>query len=88
MGVAQNEVAIPTVCTTRASDPYSCDIKHEFKKGGMAVISVRNTKNANYLCIVAVLKELLHSGVISQKEYAKAKKYYLKLTGADIVLAN
>ncbi len=51
------------------------------------MLSHRNTKNANFLYIVAVLRELLESGSISQKEYLRAKKYYLKLTGADIVIA-
>jgi hypothetical protein len=56
--------------------------------GGKAVISHLNTKNANYLFIVSVLKEMLGLGSITQKEYLRAKNYYLKLTGADIVLAD
>ena len=56
--------------------------------GGEAVISHLNTKNANYLFIVSVLKEMLGLGSITQKEYLRAKNYYLKLTGADIVLAD
>ena len=52
------------------------------------MISHLNTKNANYLFIVSVLKEMLGLGSITQKEYLRAKKYYLKLTGADIVLAD
>ena len=57
--------------------------------GGVeAVISHLNTKNANYLFIVSVLKEMLGLGSITQKEYLRAKNYYLKLTGADIVLAD
>jgi hypothetical protein len=52
------------------------------------VVSHLNTKNANYLFIVSVLKEMLGLGSITQKEYLRAKKYYLKLTGADIVLAD
>jgi len=57
------------------------------KKEEKAMLSHRNTKNANFLYIVAVLRELLESGSISQKEYLRAKKYYLKLTGADIIIA-
>ena len=52
------------------------------------MISHLNTKNANYLFILSVLKEMLGLGSITQKEYLRAKKYYLKLTGADIVLAD
>lgn len=52
------------------------------------MLSHLNTKNANYLFIVSVLKEMLGLGSITQKEYLRAKKYYLKLTGADIVLAD
>ncbi len=52
------------------------------------MLSYKNTKNANFLFIVAMLKELLAQEVITDKEYARAKKYYLKLTGADIILAS
>ena len=52
------------------------------------MVSHLNTKNANYLFIVSVLKEMLGLGSITQKEYLRAKSYYLKLTGADIVLAD
>lgn len=52
------------------------------------MVSHLNTKNANYLFIVSVLKEMLSLDSITQKEYLRAKKYYLKLTGADIVLAD
>ena len=52
------------------------------------MVSHLNTKNANYLFIVSVLKEMLGLGSITQKEYLRAKKYCLKLTGADIVLAD
>ena len=51
------------------------------------MISERQTKSANFLCIIAVLKELLDKGVISNAEFLRAKKYYQKLTGADIILA-
>jgi len=51
------------------------------------ILSQKNTKNANYLCIVSVLKEMLETGSITAREYLRAKKYYLQLTGADIVLA-
>jgi hypothetical protein len=51
------------------------------------MLSHLNTKNANYLFIMSVLKEMLSLGSITQKEYLRAKSYYLQLTGADIVLA-
>lgn len=52
------------------------------------MISEKQTKSANYLRIVTVLRSLLEDGTISAKEYARAKKYYQKLTGADIVIAD
>ena len=51
------------------------------------MLSHLNTKNANYLFIMSVLKEMLSLGSITPKEYLRAKGYYLQLTGADIVLA-
>ena len=51
------------------------------------MLSNKNTKNANFLFIVDMLKDLLAQELITEKEYARAKKYYMKLTGADIVLA-
>ena len=49
------------------------------------MLSEVQTKSANYLRIIAVLKALRERGYINDKEYARAKKYYRKLTGADIV---
>ena len=46
------------------------------------------TKSANYLRIVCVLKSLLADGIISQKEYCRAKDYYQKLTGSDLIIAD
>ena len=56
------------------------------------MLSNKNTKNANFLFIADMLKDLLLKDLLAQeliteKEYARAKKYYMKLTGADIVLA-
>ncbi len=64
----------------------NCTIYSE--QGGSKMLSYKNTKNANFLFIVTMLKELLAQEVITDKEYARAKKYYLKLTGADIILAS
>ena len=52
------------------------------------MLSNKNTKNANFLFIVDMLKDLLAQRLITEKEYARAKIYYMKLTGADIVLAH
>lgn len=50
------------------------------------MLAENKTKNANFLRLVSVLKQLLDSGDITAKEYDHAKKYYKKLTGADIVI--
>ena len=46
------------------------------------------TKSVNYLRIVAVLKSLLEDGTISRKEYNRAKEYYRRATGADLVISD
>lgn len=51
------------------------------------MLSNKNTINANFLFIADMLKDLLAQELITEKEYVRAKKYYMKLTGADIVLA-
>ena len=62
--------------------------KNNYNQGGSTMLSNKNTKNANFLFIVDMLKDLLAQRLITEKEYARAKKYYMKLTGADIVLAH
>ena len=52
------------------------------------MLTETQTKSANYIRIIAVLRSLKENGVISEKEYGRAKKYYKKLTGADICIAN
>ena len=52
------------------------------------MLSNKDTKNASFLFIVDMLKDLLTQELITEKEYARAKKYYMKITGADIVLAH
>ncbi len=42
------------------------------------------TKSAT-ISILSVLKALKESGYINEKEYARAKKYYRKLTGAILI---
>ena len=41
-----------------------------------------------YLEILCVLRQLLADKIITQAEYSKAKKYYKKLTGADLAIAD
>ena len=62
--------------------------KNNYNQGGSTMLSNKNTKNANFLFIADMLKDLLAQELITEKEYARAKKYYMKLTGADIVLAH
>lgn len=52
------------------------------------MITEARNKSANFLRIVTVLKSLRDSGTIDQKEYERAKKYYRKITGADIVITD
>ncbi len=52
------------------------------------MISEKQSKSANYLCILSVLRGMRDKGTITVKEYLRAKKYYHQLTGADIVLAD
>lgn len=52
------------------------------------MITESQTKSANYLFIVAVLKDMRDSSVITSAEYDRAKRYYQKLTGADLVIAD
>ena len=52
------------------------------------MIAVSQTKIANYLFIVAVLKSLREGGVLTQAEFERAKRYYQKLTGSDLVIAD
>lgn len=48
----------------------------------------KQTKSANFIRIIAILKSLRDTGKISPKEYGRAKNYYKNLTGADIVIAD
>lgn len=45
-------------------------------------------KSATYLRIVSVLRAVNDKGLITAEEYARAKQYYKKLTGADLVITN
>lgn len=52
------------------------------------MVAEKQTKSANYLRIVSMLRHLLDIGKINEQEYGRAKKYYKQLTGADIVIAD
>lgn len=52
------------------------------------MITKTEKKSANFLCIVMVLRSLHNTGIITEKEYKRAKKYYQNLIGADIVIAD
>ena len=52
------------------------------------MIAENKTKNANYLKIILSLQTLRDQKAITQKEYERAKAFYQKLTGADIVIAS
>lgn len=52
------------------------------------MISQKQLKSSNFVRILFVLKHLRDSGQITVKEYTRAKKYYQRLTGADIVIAD
>lgn len=44
--------------------------------------------NINFIRIVNILKDLRDSGLITAEEYAHAKEYYRKMTGADIAVCD
>jgi hypothetical protein len=52
------------------------------------MITETQTKSANYLRIIGVLRSLLAQGKITDGEYQHAKNYYQRLTGADIIIIN
>ncbi len=51
------------------------------------MLSEHQNKNINFVHIMQMLKSLLQSGAINQEEYTRAKKYYQKVTGADLIVA-
>ena len=52
------------------------------------MITENKPKNAKYIRIVLALQMLRDQKAITQKEYERAKVFYQKLTGADIVIAS
>ena len=52
------------------------------------MITACQSKSVSFLRIIVVLQRLRDQGVITEKEYQRAKQYYKQLTGADIVVLN
>ena len=52
------------------------------------MLAQKTKENINFIGIVLMLRVLRNDQLISVKEYNRAKVYYRKLTGADIVLAD
>ena len=52
------------------------------------MVSEKSRANFNYLRIVLFLRRLRSNGLISSEEYQKAKTYYEKLTGAELLIVN
>lgn len=50
------------------------------------MVSENTQKSAKFVRIINVLKAMLSAGDITEKEYNRAKQYYAKLTGADIII--
>ena len=48
--------------------------QNNYDQGRSTVLSNKITKNANFLFIVDMLKDLLAQELITEKEYARAKK--------------
>lgn len=52
------------------------------------MLTETQVKSANYLHLITVLRSLREKGVITPKEYDRAKKYYKKLTGSDLCIVD
>ena len=59
--------------------------QNNYDQGGSTVLSNKNTKNVNFLFIVDMLKDLLAQELITEKEYARAKKYYMTQTSHPVL---
>lgn len=55
---------------------------------GEQMLAENKTKNINFVRIVSVLKSLREEGSITREEYNRAKSFYQKLTGADIIVVD
>ncbi len=52
------------------------------------VIAQNRNKNINFVRIIQMLKKLRERGEITEAEYRRARRYYQKMTGADLVVAD
>ena len=52
------------------------------------MVTESQTKSVNLLRIITELQRLRDLGAITETEYQRAKQYYKRLTGADIVIIN
>ena len=50
------------------------------------MLTEKQKNGANHIRLVAVLRKLRAEQRISEKEYYRAKTYYQKMTGADVVI--
>ncbi len=48
----------------------------------------KNKNNVNFLRIVVILRKLRDCGLITTVEYKRAKDYYEKVTGADMIICD
>ena len=87
MGVAHHVVGKPSFHNQSGSTLF-CGINSYSSLGGIAHDHYVADKSANYLFIVAVLKSMREGGVITLAEYERAKRYYQKLAGSDLVIAD
>ena len=52
------------------------------------MVSENAVKNAGYLQIMTILVSLRKKGIITTEEYHRAREYYYKLTGADVIMTD
>lgn len=52
------------------------------------MLAQHTKENINFIGIVLVLRALQNDQLITAQEYSRAKAYYRKLIGADIVIAD
>ena len=88
MGVAHHVVGKPRLPQPKRVTPIFVVSIHIIIGRDRTMITMSQTKSANYLFIVAVLKSMREGGVITLAEYERAKRYYQKLTGSDLVIAD
>lgn len=88
MGVIRHVAGKPRLPQPSWMAPIFVLSIHSVFRRDLTMIAMSQTKSANYLFIVAVLKSMLEDGVITPGEYERAKRYYQRLTGSDLVIAD